>query len=157
MAADSWGLSWKGTTGYWLASWASTFVPPTPQPEGMKPAGRSKRKRSFVEIDGQQFEVRNAQHARALLERAREVAVTHAKELAAEIVAREANRKSTKPVRLPTPSITTEAPELQEVVREARKSFNELYRSTAIDTELALLLARKLADEDEEDALLLLL
>ena len=157
MAADTWGLSWKGTTGYWLASWASTFIPPPVVELGPTPAGRSKRKRFFVEIDGQNFEVRDAQHARALLDRAREIAKAHAQELAAEIVSRETNRKSVKPVRLPTPAISSPDPELREVVREARQSFNELYRSTAIDTELALLLAQRLADEDEEDALLLLM
>jgi hypothetical protein len=122
-------------------------------------AGRSKRRRprSFVEIDGEVFEVRDAPHARALLERAREIATEHAKQLAAETVSRETNRRSTKPVRLPTPSISSSDPQLREVIREARQSFNELYRSAAIDTEIALLLARRLSEEDEEEALLLLM
>jgi hypothetical protein len=158
MAADSWGLSWKGTTGYWLASWASTFTPPTPPvAPAVIPAGRkTQRTRSFVEIDGQQFEVRDAQHAQALLERAREVARTHAQELATQAV--QSTRKVGKrPIALPTPQITSPDPELREVIREARKSFNELYRSTAIDTELALLMARQLELEDEEEAILLLM
>lgn len=156
MAADSWGLSWKGTTGVWLSSWASTFVPPPPAVEGMKPAGRSKRRHYFVEIDGQGFEVRDVQHAQALLDRAREMATRHAQELAAAVV-QPARKQGRKPVALPTPKIDSPDPELTEVIRQARKAINEVYRSAALDTELAMLLARAMAEEDEEEALLLLM
>jgi hypothetical protein len=75
MAADTWGLSWGGTTGSWLTSWASTFVPPTPEPEtGQTPAGRPKKRRYFVEVDGQLFFAEDEQHARAILDRAAELA-----------------------------------------------------------------------------------
>lgn len=126
---------------------------------GAQPANRGagrKKRRFIVEIDGQSFEVRDASHATALLERAREVARSHAQEIATEAV--QSTRKvGRKPVVLPTPRINSPDPELKEIVREARKSFNELYRSTAIDAELALLLARRLAEEDEEEAILLLM
>jgi hypothetical protein len=160
MAADTWGLSWGGTTGSWLASWASTFVPPTPPDEpAVTPAGRKTRKRRFyVEIDDQQFEVTDANHARALFDRVREVAKSHAEQLASEMVSRETNHKvGKKPIALPTPRIASPDPELRQVVQEARVAINELYRSTSLDTELALLLARRLADEDEEEAILLLM
>ena len=158
MAADTWGLSWGGTTGSWLTSWASAFVPPTsPTTPEVTPAGRkTQRKRYFVEIDGQEFEVADAQHAQALLERARDVAVRHAQELAAEAV--QVSRKvGKKPVALATPRIASPNPELKQIVREARQKINEVYRSAAIDTELALLMARQLELEDEEETLLLLL
>lgn len=125
---------------------------------GARPAntGAGKKRRHYLEIDGQSFEVRDAQHAQALLERAREVARSHAQEIAAKAV--QSTRKvGRKPVSLPTPRITSPDPELREVIREARKSFNELYRSTAIDAELALLMARTLEMEDEEEAILLLM
>lgn len=155
MAADTWGLSWGGTTGSWLASWASTFVPPAPEEPTVTPAGRKKR-RAYVEIDGQQFEVTGPDHAKALLDRAREMAQSHARELAAKTVP--ASRKvGKKPVALPTPRITSPDPELREVIREARQAINTVYRQAAIDTELAVLMARKLAEEDEEEALLLLM
>jgi hypothetical protein len=160
VAADTWGLSWKGTTGSWLASWARNVVPPTP-PEipTVTPAGRkTHRKRYVVEIDGQHFDVDGPEHARALLDRAREVAALHARELADEKVSRETIRRTGKrPIALPTPRIASPNPELREVVRTARKQINALYRSTAIDTELALLMARQLELEDEEEALLLLM
>lgn len=156
MAADSWGLSWKGTTGYWLASWASTFVPPVPAPQGMKPAGRSRRRRYFLEIDGQTFEVQDASHAQAVLERAQEVAREHAQELVRKAL-QSSRKMGRKPIALPTPRIVSPDPELKEIVQQARKSINEVYRSAAIDTELAVLMARRLAEEDEEEALLLLM
>lgn len=156
MAADTWGLSWKGTTGSWLASWARNFVPPTP-PEipTVTPAGRKTRKRSFVEIDGQTFEVADAEHARALFDRAREMAVRHAQKLA-EARLQTARGTGRKPIALPTPRIASADPELKEIVREARQKINEVYRSAAIDTELALLMARQLEEEEEEAILLLM-
>jgi hypothetical protein len=156
VAADTWGLSWGGTTGSWLTSWASTFVPPTPpETPDVTPAGR-KTRRYFIEIDGQTFEVRDAQHAQALLDRAREMALAHAQELAAKAV-QTSRKMGKKPVALPTPVIRSPDPELAPVIRRARKAINEVYRGAAIDAELALLLARSLADEDEEEALLLLM
>lgn len=158
MAADTWGLSWKGSTGYWLASWARTVTPPTPPvTPTVTPAGKPRqRKRYFVEIDGQTFEVDGPEHAKALFDRAREIAASHAQEIAAKAV-QSVRKVGKRPVSLPTPQITSPDPELREVVREARKQFNELYRSSAIDAELALLMARQLELEDEEEALLLLL
>jgi trans-2-enoyl-CoA reductase len=112
----------------------------------------------FVEIDNETFEVRDAQHAQALLDRAREMAQVHAQKLAEKMVSRETNRKvGKKPVSLPTPRISSPDPELREVVRQARKAINEVYRSAAIDTELAMLMLRKVQEEDEEEAILLLL
>jgi Pyruvate/2-oxoacid:ferredoxin oxidoreductase gamma subunit len=119
-------------------------------------AGRSKKRRSFVEIDGEVFEVRDAQHAQALLDRARELAARHAQELAQKAV--QTSRKvGKKPIKLPTPRITSPDPELREVVREARQKINAVYRQTALDMELAYLMARQLELEDEEEAILLLL
>jgi hypothetical protein len=155
VAADTWGLSWGGTTGSWLTSWASSFVPPEPEAPTVTPAGRKKR-RYVVEIDGQQFQVDSPSHAVALLERAKELARVHAEELAAKAVPT-SRKVGKRPVAIPTPRITSPDPELRHVVREARKSFNDLYRETAIEVELAYLMARKLADEDEEEALLLLM
>jgi len=154
MAADTWGLSWGGTTGRWLTSWASTFVPPPPEEPSVTPAGK-KRRRFFVSIDDQTFEVRDAQLAQALLDRARELARAHAETLAREKLER-SRKRGRKPIALPTPQISSPDPELREVVREARKAINEVYRTTAIDVELAALLASRLAQEDEDELLLLM-
>lgn len=153
--ASSWGLSW-GTS--WATSWDGEFTPP-PVPDELEviPAGRkTRRRRYYVEIDGRPFEVSGAEHARALLERAKETAQAHAEQLAREKVPTVIKRGS-KPVALPTPKITTNDPELKQVVHEARTQINQVYRNAAIDAELALLLARRLAEEDEEEAILLLM
>ena len=145
-------LSWLMNLGY--AATAGEVTPPVV--ETPSAAHGSRRRRKFIEIDDQLFEVRDAQHAQALLERAREVAVRHAQELAAQTVP--ATRKvGKKPVRLRTPAISSPDPELAPVIRQARKAINEVYRSAAIEAELTLLLARALDEQDEEDALLLLM
>lgn len=156
--ASTWGLSWGGDAGSWLTSWSSTFVPPQPPPvdDTPIPAGRKTKRRYYVEIDGQSFEVSDVHHARAVLERAREVARTHAQEIAQRLVPQK-KRTGARPVALPTPRIASPDPELIEVIREARTAINAVYRQASIDAELALLLARRLAEEDEEEALLLLM
>jgi hypothetical protein len=129
--------------------------PPNTVAEGPTPAGKH-RKRYFVEVDGQIFEVGDVQHAQALLDRAREVALRHAQELAAKAVPirRKVGRKA---IPLPTPRISSPDPELKEIVREARQKINAVYKQAAVDTELAYLMARQLEQEDEEEALLLLM
>lgn len=125
-------------------------------------AGSNKRhkRRYYVEIDGQQFEVDSAQHAQALLERAAETAKQVAAEVAAEVVPRKRkSAASTKPVALPTPRISSPDPELADMVRQARIAINETYRKAAIDAELALLMAlqRQRDNDDDDDETLLLL
>jgi hypothetical protein len=156
--ASTWGLSWGGDAGAWLTSWSSTFVPPQPPPvdDTPTPAGRKTKRRYYVEIDGQPFEVADVHHAQALLERARETAKAHAEQLALAIVPK-TRKVGKRPVALKTPSISSPDPELREVIQSARVAINQVYRDASIDTELALLLARRLADEDEEEALLLLM
>lgn len=126
-------------------------------PSGPTPAGSSrKRRHSYVEIDGQRFAVDGPEHARALLERAREVAANHARGLAEAAVAK-APRRGTKPVAIATPRIESPDPELAPVIREARLAINKLYRETALDVELAALMHKHLAQEDEDEELLLLM
>jgi hypothetical protein len=158
VAADTWGLSWGGTTGSWLSSWASTFVPPAPpdEPEVTHAGRKTRRKRYYVEIDGQSFPVESIQQAQALLDRAKALARNHAQRIASEIIP-SVNRAGTKPIALPTPTIRSPDPELREAIRATHEVINEVYRTVALDTELALLLARSIEEQDEEDALLLLL
>ncbi len=122
-------------------------------------AGRPsrRRRRYVVEIDGQMFEAQSVEHAQAILDRARELAQTAAEEVAAEVVPVKAVRKvGKKPIALPTPTISSPDPELADAVRAARVAINETYRRAALEAELAYWMARQ-ADEDEEEALLLLM
>lgn len=156
MAADSWGLSWKGTGGSWLSSWASTFVPPPPPEPVETGAGKSKRKRLyFVEIDGQQFEVRNAAEAQQLLERAKALAERAAEAKAKKVETKAARAQRPRPVRLEAPKITA-SPELRLDLAPIRRDIASIYDNAALLAELRLLLQRAM-DEDEEESILLLM
>lgn len=155
MAADTWGLSWGGTTGRWLTSWASTFVPPPPT-EPDTGAGKSKRRhRYFVEIDGQQFEVRGAAEAQQLLERAKALAERAAETKAKKVEAKAARAQKPRPVRLEVPKITA-SPELGLDLAPIRRDIARIYDNAAALAELRVLLQRAM-EEDEEEAILLLM
>lgn len=117
---------------------------------------RRRRRRYYVEIDGQQFEVQGLEHARALLDRAKETARSHAQALAQTAV-QTARKSGSKPVALPTPTIRSPDPELKPLIHQARLDMNALYRQAAIDAELSLLLMRQMQDDDDEETLLLLM
>jgi hypothetical protein len=117
-------------------------------------AGRSRR-RYFIEIDGQSFPVDSAEHARAVLEHAREIAATHAREIA-EKVAPTRRKVGKKPIPLPTPKISSPDAELAEIISVTRNAINDLYRAAAIEAEIAYLM-RKAMEDDEDDALMLLM
>lgn len=124
-------------------------------------AGRkTNRRRYFVEIDGQQFLVDNAQQAQALLDQARAMA-----ERSSEIAARKVEKRVKKvvakgkdpgPIRIERPKVTA-SPELQLDLSAIRADIDRLYANAAALVEMRLLLEMKAAEEDEEDALLLLL
>jgi hypothetical protein len=155
MAADTWGLSWGGSTGSWLSSWASTFVPPTPDPAPeVTPAGR-KRRRYYVEIDGQQFDVANANEAQQILERARALAEVAAESAAKKVQAKAARAAKPRPIRLAAPKVTA-SPELRLDLAPIRRDIARIYDDAAALAELRLLLQRAI-DEDEEEFLLLIM
>jgi hypothetical protein len=156
MAADTWGLSWGGSTGSWLASWASTFVPPTPDPApAVTPAGSSRKRRHYVEIDGQQFDVANASEALQLLDRARALAERAAESKAKKVEAKAARAQKPRPIRIQAPKIAA-SPELAIDLAPIRKDIARIYDSAAAEAELRLLLLRAI-EEDEEEAILLLM
>lgn len=154
MAADTWGLSWGGSTGSWLTSWSSTFVPPPPAPPRDTGAGRKKR-RYYVEIDGQQFQVANAADALQLLERARALAEVVAEQKAKKVEAKAARAAKPRPIRIQPPKVTA-SPELQLDLAPIRQDLARIYDSQAAIAELRLLLQRAI-EEDEEETLLLLM
>lgn len=131
----------------------------TPEADtGQTPAGRKRRrKRYFVEIDGQVFIAQDESHARAILDRAAELAVKAAEEQAQEITTKRLAKSATRkvvPVKIETPVITTDAPI---DLAPYEKRIREAYQRAAELAELQLLFARQQALEDEEEALLLLM
>ncbi len=124
------------------------------------PAGSSRRKqsrRTYVEIDGQQFEVRSAQEAVELLNRARALAEREAEATANEAAAT-ANKVSrgTKvaPVKVEAPTIVA-PPDMRDELAPIIADIQRLYAKAAETAELRLLM--QLAMQEEEDELLLLL
>lgn len=143
--AEIWAPVWKEV-------WAQTATEPEPEPEStQKPAGRPKRlrRRLLVEINGEDFEVSGAEEARVLLEQAR------------QITQRAIEKARTAPVRVnrgvQRPRITTPAPELKQVVAEARREITTLFDDLARDMEIAALMRKRFEEQDEEDDLIRLL
>jgi predicted nucleic acid-binding protein len=139
--ADIWGPVWKSV-------WTQEAAEPPPEPEAtQKPAGRKRRRRLLVEIDGQEFEVSSPSEALSLLARAREVAQAQV----------EKARKA--PVRIASgvarPRIRTGSPELRIVVDQARSEILSLYDGLERDIEIAALM--QAADEEEEETIIRLL
>lgn len=74
--SDHWGAAWSDAWGHTASAAATTST-------SGAGGGRRKPKRAwYIEVDGQWFEAENAQHAKALLQRARDLA----KEVAPAIV-----------------------------------------------------------------------
>jgi hypothetical protein len=112
---------------------------------------RKHRHRYFVQIDGQDFEVRDQQEAIEVLQKAAALA-----EVAAERQAKSAKPQQTpkvEPVKLAPPVIRTNAPVDLEPYREA---IERAYRNAAMAEEMRRLLEAQMWD-DEEAAVYLLL
>lgn len=125
-------------------------------------AGSSRRRRrQYVEVDGQQFPVNNAQEALHILNKARALAEKQSEEAAAlaeKRVKRLIKRRHTAVPELivPTPEISV-SPELTLDASPVIEDINRLYKQAAQTAELRLHLAKKIADEDDEDDELILL
>jgi len=115
-----------------------------------------KRRRYYVEIDGQRFEVANATEAYALLARARAVAERAAELAADKVVEKRTDRPRVSRVALIPPKVTA-SPELELDLAPIREQLANVYENAAAVAELRLLMLKALADEDEEDAIFLLM
>lgn len=121
-------------------------------------AGRKKKRRLEVEIDGQLFPVESLEHAQALLEQAKELALKQAPIVAEQVVkARLADKAPEgKPIRVPVPRIATPDPELANAVIQARHDIARLYREQALLQELMLRLRLQEIEEDDDEIMLFL-
>jgi hypothetical protein len=105
-----------------------------------------KRRRYFVEIDGQSFPVDSVAEAQALLEQARQIAPQHA-EQEAEVAVQQA-QVTGEPIRIVIPKISA-SKALQPVVREHKAALTRIYSEASKRANLEL--ARRAALEDDED------
>lgn len=131
----------------------SLGVQPAPDTPPVVPAGKPRR-RYYVEIDGQTFPVDTPAEATQLLQRARALAEHQAEAKASVAVKRLASKPRVPVVRVTAPVIIA-SPELD--VAPLIADIKRLYEKAAITAELRLLLAKQLADEDDEDDVLLLI
>lgn len=124
-----------------------------------KPAGRGSRRRRYeVEIDGQVFPVESADHAHALLDRARALAITQAPVVAQAVVAQRIRSKvpDGRPIRVPNPQMWTEDAELVPMLARARVDIAKIYRDAAVAAEIAFRLQSQMIEEDDDDVLMFL-
>ena len=115
------------------------------------PAGRSKRIRYVLRLDGQEFTCRSLPEALRILEEAKALA----KKLSAERVREATQAKGTKP--LAVPKIVAASPDLKGAVQEAQAKIEQIYRSANLDIEIALWFAAEKEREDEDISLLFLM
>jgi hypothetical protein len=145
-----------GGPGHQYGSFAGkTAAPPAPEVEPVTPAGRRKRRRYYVEIDGQQFEVESAAEAQALLERARALAERAAEEAATKLLQKRKPETRVRKVTLLPPRVSA-SPELQLDLGPLKRDLTRIFENAAAMAELQLLL-RKAAEEDDEEAVLWLM
>lgn len=142
---------------FWAVGlWASDAAPPASDPATPGPAGRSRKRQNrkyFVQIDGQDFQVRSQQEAVDLLEQAAAIA-ERAAEQQVQQQAREAPKaRKVAPIAPVVPKITTNAPI---DLGPYRRAIERAYRSAAAAAEIRLLLEAKAREEDEALAILLL-
>lgn len=146
-------LAWIVQLGY-TAGLADTPPEPEPTPT-VTPAGKARKRRYYVEIDGQQFLVDSEPEARQLLEHARALAERQAEQLADKAVRKLTRKRKVPRVRIDAPVVKA-SPELD--LSPLIADINRLYRQAAVNAELRLRLAQlEREEQDEEDELLLLL
>lgn len=135
----------------WAPVWADVWTQEAPEPpvepeRTQKPAGRKRpRRKLLVEINGRDIEVASAGEARELLDHARQITAKAIEKARTVRVARGIQR----------PRITTNAPELKQVVAEARQDIVSLFDALARDLEIASLMRKRFEEEDEEEEALI--
>jgi hypothetical protein len=118
-------------------------------------AGRPRRRRKyFVEIDGQSFPVDSVAEAQALLEQARQIAPQHA-EQEAEAAVQQA-QVTGEPIRIVIPKISA-SKALQPVVREHKAELARIYSEANKRANLELAMRAALEEEEDEAITVLLL
>ena len=119
------------------------------------PAGRGRRRRHYVEIDGQNFEVSSYEEAEELLRTALETAKQHADTQAKLIVDRRITVEPGRPA-IKLPKIRA-SKALRPLVAKFRDEIKEIYESAARKAAEALNLRLKEIEEEEEAITMLLL
>lgn len=135
-------------TGFWADGFWAESDAPAVEPASNAAGRPSRRRRYFVEIDGQEFDVSGPEEALELLNRA--------KKLAAYDVEQKRNISARVMPGVRMPQIRTPNKELVPVVQQARKEIRDLYAGLKRDLEIRFLMAKR-EEEEEEEAIIRLL
>lgn len=153
-------MLWLVNLGF--AAGGTVTPTPSPAPAGPTPAGSSRRRRHryYVEIDGQQFEVRDQDEALELLQRARAIAEREAEKKADRATKLLRKKRGIPRVKIAAPAISV-SPELKEVAAPLVADISRLYARAEEIAELRLLMLKALRkqreDDDDDDEILLLM
>lgn len=132
---------------------------PQPEPEVQTPAGRSRRRKYIVEVDGQEFVFDDPNQALALLNKAEKLASVQAERQAAQAesaaLPKAIRLGKADPVTLKQPAISG-SDSLSDAVTASRERIRKVYEDAALAAELRLLMALQ-AEQDDEEALLWLM
>lgn len=164
-APDTQG-GYRSLLAFWTGGATSVGSTPEPQPTptDFHPGvggGKRKRRKVTVEIDGEQFTVRSADEAVALLEQAKELAQQQAPIVAKAAInkSRKASRKAGKYVApvVAVPEVKLVVGDMADIIARYQREIDELYLNAARDAQLALELKRRIAEEMEEEDITMLL
>ena len=116
---------------------------------------RHRREQYIVKIDGQEFVCRSIAEVYALMAKAKEAA-----KLFSQKEAEKAAREFDSEIKLPTftePKIEANSRDLRPLIAQAKKDIAETYRQALIEHELRMLFEVESRQQDNEDAILLLM
>lgn len=153
----NWAEVWKPV---WKAVWTNVAPEPPAPPSTQKPAGApAKRRRRLLEVDGERFAVESESEAAFVLQKLKEAAAERAKLAVAR--AAKAPKRAPKKVLADARKLLEEpviqAPEeFQPIVTAVQHEISEMYRVAMMSVEIAAFIAKRQAEEeDDEDVLLL--
>jgi hypothetical protein len=141
-------LAWSNSFSFTLSIAAAPETPAAAQTAAGSGKKRKSKRRLFVQIDDQDFEVSSLEDAQQLLEKAKRLAVESAEETVAERTEKRVKRG--KSVKIEVPTITTQAPELKSLVSTYRDDIEAIYRRMAVDAEIRERMRRRMMEDDEE-------
>ena len=134
---------------------------PAFQQEGARStgAGRRRKRRYYVEVDGEDIAVESPQQALAILDRVREDARKTAEARAAEVLQKVAPKAlrvgKTKKIILDAPEVSGSS-EFNDAIQRANEAIRKIYAEAAMVAELQLLMLLQLQRDEEETIILLM-
>jgi hypothetical protein len=148
LATTSYALTIDDTT---LIYAPGGVVPPPPVTE--TPAGRNIRLTRYIfKVDGREFQTYDLSQALAALDKAKQLAKGHAREIARK--ATDPQRAKIKPIKVP---VITGNRALAKAVEATKLEIRDIYASAIRDAEIAMWIEIKKRNDEDEDVFLLMI